>query len=96
MASKNDCVICGEHVDKSAVYDGVAYGLFTLMDDVSTDPEVYEGPRKRKTVLLCAECAFKVTQFVVRLMGDEVDKKEDHDEKMAVLKRVRRFQDRMY
>lgn len=61
---KNRCMVCGERVDKSAVADGAAYGTFTLVDDVSTDPEVWDGGRLHKRVLLCDTCALDTELFL--------------------------------
>jgi predicted amidophosphoribosyltransferase len=76
---QNFCDVCGEQVDKSACYDGVAFGVFTTFDDVSTNPDVYDGPRKRKAMLLCASCNQKMLEKVVEMMNQQMDNLEKLD-----------------
>lgn len=75
---RNYCDICGEHIDKSMVYDGVAYATITIHDDITTNEKLYpEMKRLQKRVLLCEICASTLKNDLLNQINKRVKSVDD-------------------
>jgi len=96
LVSEMYCDLCGKQIDRGECIDGIKQVNLTVIDDVTTDGEIYElykGNQLKKTNHYCEECEFEIMEAVQSVYFKKLDKmaaeEASHEEQMGMLKRLK-------
>ena len=90
------CDLCGKHIDQGECIDGLKQINITVIDDVTTDGEIYDlykGNQLKKTTHYCDECLYEMLEGIKQVFLNKLDKMEadpnaTHEQKMDLLGRL--------